>query len=86
MRGDVGRHGAGGAAGVPLEPAFLFSKELLQAAILKTPSETVRFSDTFDAPPHSIVTSACQLGLEGVIAKASAQASVAPVKSKTTQE
>jgi len=31
---------AGGAAGVPLEPAFLFSKELLQAAIPELLSQT----------------------------------------------
>jgi transcriptional regulator with XRE-family HTH domain len=31
---------AGGAAGVPLEPAFLFSKELLQAAIPELLTQT----------------------------------------------
>src|SRR5678815_6055185 len=31
---------AGGAAGVPLEPAFLFSKELLQAAIPELLAQT----------------------------------------------
>jgi transcriptional regulator with XRE-family HTH domain len=34
-----GRH-AGGAAGVPLEPAFLFSKELLQAALPELLAQT----------------------------------------------
>ncbi len=29
----------------------------------------VRFSEVFDAPPAEVVTSACRLGLEGVIAK-----------------
>lgn len=33
-------HRAGGAAGVPLEPAFLFSKELLQAAIPELLAQT----------------------------------------------
>src|SRR5262249_42855868 len=34
------RERAGGAAGVPLEPAFLFSKELLQAAIPELLAQT----------------------------------------------
>ena len=44
-------------------------RERLSAALARRPSDQVRFSDVFDAPPESIVTSACQLGLEGVIAK-----------------
>ncbi len=44
-------------------------RSALQAALAATPSEVVRFSEAFDAPPESIVASACQLGLEGVIAK-----------------
>jgi len=44
-------------------------RDLLLAALAKRPSDSVRFSDVFDAPPESIVTSACQLGLEGIIAK-----------------
>ncbi|HSC97056.1 MAG TPA: DUF3612 domain-containing protein [Burkholderiales bacterium] len=36
----VTRQRAGGAAGVPLEPAFLFSKELLQAAIPELLAQT----------------------------------------------
>ena len=32
-------------------------------------SHSVKFSDVFDAPPENVVTSACKLGLEGVIAK-----------------
>jgi bifunctional non-homologous end joining protein LigD len=44
-------------------------RALLQAAIGKKPSDIVRFSEVFAAPPESIVHSACQLGLEGVIAK-----------------
>ena len=44
-------------------------RRALQAALAASPSETVRFSDAFDAPAESIVASACHLGLEGVIAK-----------------
>jgi hypothetical protein len=37
---DTGSPKAGGATRVPLEPAFLFSKELLQAAIPELLSQT----------------------------------------------
>ena len=50
---------------VPLETRRAFLQRLLAAA----PSERVRFSESFDAAPHSVLTSACKMGLEGVIAK-----------------
>jgi len=40
MEPPAARQRAGGAAGVPLEPSFLFSKELLQAAIPELLSQT----------------------------------------------
>ncbi|HSO46361.1 MAG TPA: DNA ligase D, partial [Rhizobiaceae bacterium] len=44
-------------------------RALLQGLLEQSPSERVRFSDAFDAPAESVVTAACKLGLEGVIAK-----------------
>jgi bifunctional non-homologous end joining protein LigD len=44
-------------------------REVLQAALEKSPSETVRFSAELKAPPEEIVAAACKLGLEGVIGK-----------------
>ena len=44
-------------------------REILRQALQKKPSDGVRFSDVFDAPPESVVASACKLGLEGIIAK-----------------
>ena len=44
-------------------------RALLQAVMEKKPSDIVRFSEVFAAPPESIVHSACQMGLEGVIGK-----------------
>jgi bifunctional non-homologous end joining protein LigD len=44
-------------------------REVLQAALDKSPSETVRFSAELKAPPDEIVAAACRLGLEGVIGK-----------------
>ncbi|HSI51848.1 MAG TPA: DNA ligase D [Ideonella sp.] len=41
----------------------------LRTALATRPSEHVKFSEAFDAPPGSVVASACRLGLEGVIAK-----------------
>ena len=42
---------------------------LLQKLFAGFDSDKVKFSNVFDAPPESVVTSACKLGLEGVIAK-----------------
>ena len=50
---------------VPLVERREFLRRLLEAPL----PETVRFSETFDAPPGDIVTSACRMGLEGVIGK-----------------
>ncbi|MDB5894710.1 MAG: ligD, partial [Rhodoferax sp.] len=49
---------------VPLEARRALLKTALGAG-----ADAVRFSEVFDAPPASVVSSACQLGLEGVIAK-----------------
>lgn len=50
---------------VPLESR----RALLNGLMKKKSSQHVRFSDEFDATPESVVTSACKLGLEGVVAK-----------------
>jgi bifunctional non-homologous end joining protein LigD len=42
---------------------------LLQSLLQKSPSDIVRYSETFDAPANEVVASACRLGLEGVIGK-----------------
>ncbi len=41
----------------------------LKALLASKDSDAIRFSDEFDAAPHSMLASACQLGLEGIIAK-----------------
>ena len=48
---------------------LLERRRLLEAELLKVDSAVFRFSAAFDAPPGSLLTSACRLGLEGVIAK-----------------
>ena len=50
---------------VPLVERREFLRRLLEAPL----PAMVRFSETFDAPPGDIVTSACRMGLEGVIGK-----------------
>jgi bifunctional non-homologous end joining protein LigD len=50
---------------VPLEER----RDVLRRIVERKPHEKVRFSEVFDAPPQQILQSACQLGLEGVIAK-----------------
>jgi bifunctional non-homologous end joining protein LigD len=44
-------------------------RAVLQAALGEGASDVVRFSSVFDASAESVVTSACKLGLEGVIGK-----------------
>ncbi len=44
-------------------------RELLRSTLETRESDALRFSAVFDAPPQSVVQSACQLGLEGIIAK-----------------
>ncbi|WP_425258879.1 non-homologous end-joining DNA ligase [Rubrivivax sp. RP6-9] len=51
--------------GTPLQARRSFLRGLLAASN----SGRIRFSDAFDAAPESILSSACKLGLEGVIAK-----------------
>ena len=50
---------------VPLEAR----REVLQAALAHSASSLVHFSETFHASTDSIVETACELGLEGVVAK-----------------
>ena len=44
-------------------------RAVLQRLLAGISSEQVRFSEGFDGAPHSVLTSACKIGLEGVIAK-----------------
>ncbi len=44
-------------------------REVLQRIVERQPHANVRFSAVFDAPVKDMLTSACQLGLEGIIAK-----------------
>jgi bifunctional non-homologous end joining protein LigD len=44
-------------------------REVLQRIVARKPHANVRFSEVFDVPPREMLASACQLGLEGVIAK-----------------
>lgn len=44
-------------------------RELLRGVLARSPSERIRFSEGFDASPQSVLSSACRLGLEGIIAK-----------------
>ena len=44
-------------------------RERLASILAQAPSEQVRLSAEFDAAPSSVLTSACRMGLEGVIAK-----------------
>ncbi|HWI84621.1 DNA ligase D [Ramlibacter sp.] len=44
-------------------------RAVLQRIVERHPQPSVRFSAVFDAPPDEVLTSACRIGLEGVIAK-----------------
>ena len=44
-------------------------RALLKSILTNTNSDFVRYSDTFDAPASEVVSSACRIGLEGVIGK-----------------
>ena len=44
-------------------------RTLVEALLAERMTEHVRFSDVFDGEPRSILSSACKLGLEGIIAK-----------------
>ncbi len=57
-------------------------RTLLQQLLSKAPSERVRFSENFEAPPESLVVSACKLGLEGIIAKRR----ISPYRSTRSQD
>ena len=57
-------------AGQDLRSAPLHARRLvLKGLLAASGSDTIRFSEVFDAPAQSVVASACKLGLEGVIAK-----------------
>ena len=51
------------------EVPLTLRREILQRIVMRKPHQNVRFSDVFEADPHKIVSSACRLGLEGVIGK-----------------
>lgn len=56
--------------GHDLRSAHLQARRIFLKGLLATSSsDHVHFSEAFDAAPHSVVASACKLGLEGVIAK-----------------
>ncbi len=44
-------------------------RAVLQRVVERKPQDKVRFSAVFDEPPGEILSAACRLGLEGVIAK-----------------
>jgi bifunctional non-homologous end joining protein LigD len=44
-------------------------RAVLQRIVERKPHANVRFSAVFEAPPEELLSSACRLGLEGVIAK-----------------
>ncbi|PKO31280.1 MAG: DNA ligase D [Betaproteobacteria bacterium HGW-Betaproteobacteria-7] len=57
-------------AGHDLRSAPLQARRLLlQRLLAAVNSEQIRFSETFAGTPHSVLASACKLGLEGVVAK-----------------
>ncbi|KAF3996323.1 DNA ligase D [Glaciimonas immobilis] len=57
-------------SGFDLRPVPLVARRsVLKFLLEKSTSPTIRFSDTFEALGRDIVTSACSLGMEGVIGK-----------------
>lgn len=56
-------------AGYDLRGVELTGRRQLLAQLLEHAPEGIRFSEQFDAPPQDLVSSACRLGLEGVIGK-----------------
>lgn len=44
-------------------------REVLEHLLEQIPLERVRFSDTFNEPPESLLASACQMNLEGLVGK-----------------
>lgn len=54
---------------VPLIARRALLKTVLDSTASLSKSESVRYSDTFDAPARDVLASACRLGLEGVIGK-----------------
>jgi bifunctional non-homologous end joining protein LigD len=56
--------------GHDLRSAPLIERRALLKTLFKNPTpDQIRFSDVFDAPPGDIVSTACHLGLEGVVGK-----------------
>ena len=54
---------------VPLASRRAALGETLSRGVGGQPSERVRFSQAFDAPPAQVLEAACQIGLEGVMLK-----------------
>ena len=44
-------------------------RNILSVLLQRSPSELVRYSDSFDVPVHDLLTSSCRMGLEGIIGK-----------------
>lgn len=44
-------------------------RELLEELVERAADPRIRFSEAFDAPPSALISSACKLGLEGIMAK-----------------
>ena len=53
----------------PLDARRAVLKRVLEPPELGVSSDRVRFSEEFNADPHSLIASACKLGLEGLVAK-----------------
>ena len=62
---DLPYHGGKDLREVPLHAR----RALLQHLIEPKESDTVRFSQAFEVPPSQMLAAACQLGMEGVMAK-----------------
>ena len=54
---------------LPLEVRRATLQRVLERGWETAPSDSVRFSEVFEAAPQSVLASACKLGLEGVIGK-----------------
>lgn len=44
-------------------------RNILSMLLQRSPSELVRYSDSFDVPVNDLLTSSCRMGLEGIIGK-----------------
>jgi bifunctional non-homologous end joining protein LigD len=62
---DIPYHAGRDLRHVPLEQR----RAVLASVLEKSPSDTVRYSVTMEAPPHEMIAAACRMGLEGIIGK-----------------